>query len=98
MKGEELNDEPGRDLETLLEFIERLSNDPVHIFQSTDELEKFKLKHTDTFVLAFENKEADYYKCIERLVNDKFKQYFYIAAIDIAVYNSTVKTPALIVN
>jgi hypothetical protein len=99
LKGEEIDGEPGRDLETLLDFIERLSSDTVQKVRTVEELNQFRNKHSDSFILAYDNTETEYYKCIAELANEKYKQYFYIAAIEASVYNSTsVKVPALIVN
>jgi hypothetical protein len=98
MKGEEVDAEPGREIKTILELIEKLTNDSVQEIKSLEEMKAFKDKYGDSLLLAYNNKEADYYKCIKELANTKYRQFFYIAAIDELMYESSIKTPALIVN
>jgi hypothetical protein len=100
MAGNHVEGDPGRELKGFLEFVEKLSLDAVQIVKTTEDLNKFKENHgSDIITLTFNNDtESEYFKCIKRLANEKYKQHFYITAIDEKVYDSkTVTSPALIV-
>ncbi len=68
--------------------------------KSEEELKNFKEDYGESsFLMIYENKNSDFYKCVEELAENKFKILFYVGAINAKNYKeSNFEVPKLIVN
>ncbi len=68
--------------------------------KSDKELKNFKEDYGESsFLMIYENKNSDFYKCVEELAENKFKILFYVGAIDAKNYKeSDFEVPCLIVS
>ena len=99
-QGKELEEEPGRELQSLLEFVDKLNSPSVVDLDSMNELEHFmKFYGENSLLMVYEEKDSEFYKCVRDLVEDKYKMLFYVGSIRIDKYydEKEGKNPILMV-
>jgi len=89
IEGESNEEEPNRDLESILEYLTKLTSDPLIQINSKKDLENFRTNYGDMNFLVVLNKgenneyeKSPFYKCIYDLANGQFKSMFYFGIID----------------
>jgi hypothetical protein len=99
--GKELEEEPGRDLESVLEYIDKLSSPSIIEIENQSEIQNFgKLYGESSFIMVYDDKNSEFYKCVSNLSENTYKTLFFIGSIHISKYtpgNGTRPFPALIV-
>ncbi len=98
-KGKELEEEPGRDVEGLLQFVHKLSSPSMIQINSEEELKKFNENHLEgSYVMIYEDANSEFYKCVKDLAENKYKVLFNVAAIEAKNYKGKkFEIPSLIV-
>jgi hypothetical protein len=104
-KGKEMEEEPGRDVTSVLEYVDKLTTSPFIEINSNseEEIHNFKsLYGENTFLVVYDSKESDFFKCVENYAENKFKTTFYFGLIPQDKYtqsesNKIDKFPAIIV-
>ncbi len=97
-QGKEIEDEPGRDLVSVLEYIDKLTSSSLIEIESHNEINNFgKLYGESSFVMVYDKKDSDFYKCVNELAENYYKTIFYIGCISIERYNEGNEKPKLIV-
>ncbi len=73
------SEEPGRDVTSILEFIQKLTTPAIIHLDSLDDLNKFRNSFGhNSFVVYYDgDTKSEWYKCIEQLAEKKYRQYFY---------------------
>jgi hypothetical protein len=102
VNGRELEDEPSRDIESLLELVDKLSTDSLIEINSRELINNFyKLYGESNFIAVYDNKDSKFYECIKHLAENKFKSNFYFGVIQQNEFTDNpnkIPFPALIVN
>ncbi len=100
-KGKELEEEPSRDLKGVLEFVDKLANPSLVEIKSQKEITNFKTSLSDgSFLLIYETKDSEFFKCVEELAENKYKLLFYVGYADKKIYNNNnlkIDVPSIIV-
>lgn len=73
------NEEPGRDIPSILEYIQKLTTPSIIEIKSENEIKEFRsLYGENSFVVYYDgDKNTEWYRCIENIAEKKFKPYFY---------------------
>lgn len=92
IQGESLDDEPNRELEPLLEYLEKLSSNPIINLEDNQEaIKDFRANYGDVnFLVVLEKKNLEnsqFYQCLENLANNKYKPIFYFGILEKNFYN-----------
>ena len=79
IEGHKSSEEPGRDIASILQFIQKQTSPAIIELQSEEELKNFRTSYgEDSFVVYYDgDKNSQWYNCIEQLAEKKFKPYFY---------------------
>lgn len=97
-QGEELNAEPGRDLESTLEFVDKLNSTPLIEITSKQAIPDFKRDYGESSpIAAYDNKDSNFFKCLKQLAEDKYKPNLYFGIIQKEIFDKNLKFPSLIV-
>jgi hypothetical protein len=66
---------------------------------SEEELKNFNENHWESsFLMIYQDKNSEFYKCVENLAENKYKVLFYVAAIEAKNYKGKrFEVPSLIV-
>jgi hypothetical protein len=78
-KGEELNDEPARDLNGLIEFAEKLSKNSIQELNQ-EQISKFVDMKPNELLLLYKN-DSNTYRCLENLIESKFKLSYNVLSV-----------------
>jgi thiol-disulfide isomerase/thioredoxin len=102
LKGKDMNEEPPRDTESLLEFIDKVSSPPILL------LEEKALRHFSnnygeiTFMILEEDEQSEFFQCVKRLAEDEYLPLLYFGHLNKQSFTTRsgkiLKSPALIVN
>lgn len=97
-QGKEIDTEPGRDLESLLEFVDKLNSKALINLSDKELLKDFKKNYGEnSFILVSDNESSKLYKCFETLAEGKYKPLFYFAHINKENYDKELTGSRLIV-
>ena len=78
--GDELNDEPARDLNGLLGFAQKLSQPSLEELKK-ENISEYKETKANEMVLIYNDENSELYKCTQNIVENKFKLSFYVKTI-----------------
>ncbi len=71
-KGQLLKDEPGRTIESLLTYVDKLNKPAVIELNNQTEADDF-VDLSDSFLVVYEDTKSDFYKCVEDIAEKKHK-------------------------
>lgn len=93
--GIEIPEEPGREIESLLETVDKLNSKAIVEINSE---EKFRKLYGDiSFLIVSDKSETKFLTCLEELAENKFKPYYYFGLISKDNYKKEIDTPVVIV-
>jgi len=99
LKGKLMASDPGRELEDILEYIDKLQSPNIKLLQSLVEANEFSANYGDvSFILFDHNNDTDSYECLDKLAGDKFKSDFYFGYVPLEFANrntSEMQTPRI---
>ena len=101
LKGKEILEKPEQDLESMLEFFDKLTTKSVIELYDYDNLEDFSIKYGDiSFLIIDDSKNTDFYRCVEKLAEMDYKTQFYFGFLETKEYKNeyNLKIPGLIVS
>lgn len=102
--GQELEEEPGREMSTLLEYISKLNHPSLIDLDKAEDIKLFREKYGEsTFLALYDSKNSMFHKCVNLIGESiKFKTLFYIGMLKLSEYNEKkdfkTSVPTLIVN
>jgi hypothetical protein len=93
IEGHKSNEEPGRDIASILEFIQKLTTPAIIEIGSRNQVKDFrKLYGENSFVVYYDgDKNSEWFKCIDDIAEKKFKPYFYFGLINDGNSNENLK-------
>ncbi len=84
-----------------MEFVDKLANPSLVETKSQKEITNFKSNLGDgSFLLIYDTKDSEFFKCVEELAENKYKLLFYVGYADKNIYNNynpKIEVPSLIV-
>lgn len=102
LKGEKAMVIPsGRDLESLLEYVDKINSPSITIIKSFKEIAKFSSNYGDVSFLLIDNINTNLFKCFHSLADDSdYKPSFYFFFIEKSKYRNEneIKLPAVVVS
>lgn len=105
LKGVETNLIPnGRDVETLLEYVDKVNSPSIVYIKSNKEIKKFSENYGDVSFLLVDKDDYEsslIFKCFDKLANSaEYKPLFYFAYIKKSIFRNEndIKLPAVIVS
>ncbi len=77
--GHQSNEDLGRDIASILEFIQKLTTPSIVEINSEIEIKEFRKQYGEnSFMVYYDGeKNSEWFQCIENLAENKFKQNFY---------------------
>lgn len=91
MDGETNDEEPNRDLEAILEYLNKVTSEPILYLQNKDSLSNFRENYGDINFLVVLDKDNlannQMFKCIEDLAKKSYKSMFYFGILDKKLYD-----------
>lgn len=100
MKGNLIEEEPNRDLESVLEFLDKVEDEPIKYLNNEKDLKDFRSNYGEVnFLLSLDyaNKKEEnmLLSCIKDLAKDKYLSQFYFGVIDKKIYKNIRKDISL---
>jgi hypothetical protein len=85
-----IEEEPIRDFESVLEFLDKIIDDPIKDLNNENDLNNFRINHGEVnFVIAIDNKDDENLKeknglfsCVKNLAKEKYLTQYYFGLID----------------
>ncbi len=79
-KGHELNEEPSRDLNGVIDFAEKLSKNSIQELNE-DQISALEDIKQNEMLLLYNKKDSNTYKCLENLMESKYKLSFHVLSL-----------------
>jgi len=87
--GKEIEDEPGRNTESVIEYINKLTAPSIFELNSRKEIQQFIIGNDkgefysdSNFIMVYDDKNSDFYKCVNTLVENNYKTILRIGSIE----------------
>jgi hypothetical protein len=84
-KGKQLEDEPGRDVQSILEYLDKLNTPALIMLTSKEDLNKFYEMYGNSSPIILYKGNSGILECIQKL-EENYKNLFYFGAIHVDAY------------